>query len=109
MIHLSTAAATEIKRLQQVNSHPNSYLRITVASGGCSDLYYILDLIEHPESRDRQYESQGVAIAIDAALEATLSGLKLDYSEDLMGGGFRFHNPNAANSCSCGQSFSLAS
>jgi iron-sulfur cluster assembly protein len=31
----------------------------------------------------------------------------LDYSEDLMGGGFRFHNPNAAQSCSCGNSFSI--
>lgn len=108
MIHLSSAAATEIKRLQQINANPNSYLRIAVASGGCSDLYYILDLIDCPESRDRQYESQGVAIAVDAATEATISGLKLDYSEDLMGGGFRFHNPNAVKSCSCGQSFSLA-
>jgi Fe-S cluster assembly iron-binding protein IscA len=31
----------------------------------------------------------------------------LDYSEDLMGGGFRFHNPNAIETCGCGNSFRL--
>ena len=36
-----------------------------------------------------------------------LNGLILDYSEDLMGGGFRFNNPNAKVACGCGNSFSV--
>ncbi|WP_143438253.1 iron-sulfur cluster assembly accessory protein, partial [Hydrocoleum sp. CS-953] len=36
-----------------------------------------------------------------------LNGLTLDYSEDLMGGGFRFNNPNAKVVCGCGNSFSV--
>jgi iron-sulfur cluster assembly protein len=30
----------------------------------------------------------------------------LDYSEALIGGGFKFTNPNAAQTCGCGTSFS---
>lgn len=109
MIQLSSAAATEIKRLQQTNGNPSSYLRIAVRSGGCSDLHYVLEFIDCPQKGDRQYETQGLAIAIDPETEIAIRGLRLDYSEDLMGGGFRFHNPNATQSCSCGHSFSLAS
>jgi len=109
MIQLSSAAATEIKRLQKINDHPRSYLRIAVRSGGCSDLHYVLEFTESLETRDREYESQGIIMAIDTETEAAIQGLRLDYSEDLMGGGFRFHNPNAIQSCSCGNSFSLAS
>lgn len=108
MIQLSSAAATEVKRLQQVNGNPRSYLRIAVQAGGCSDLFYVLQLTENPEMGDREYESQGIAIVIDPQTEIAIQGLRLDYSEDLMGGGFRFHNPNAIQSCSCGHSFSLA-
>lgn len=109
MIQLSSAAAVEIKRLQKIKGNPSSYLRIAVRSGGCSDLHYVLEFIGNLETRDREYESQGIAIAIDPETEIAIQGLRLDYSEDLMGGGFRFHNPNATQSCSCGHSFSLAS
>jgi iron-sulfur cluster assembly protein len=109
MIQLSSAAAAEIKRLQKINGNPSSYLRIAVRSGGCSDLHYVLEFIDCPQKGDREYESQNIPLAIDTETEAAIQGLRLDYSEDLMGGGFRFHNPNAIQSCSCGHSFSLAS
>jgi iron-sulfur cluster assembly protein len=109
MIHLSAAAVNEIKRLQQTNQTPNSRLRIAVKPGGCSDLYYVLDFTSQPDASDRLYESQGITIVIDPKSHAVLQGLTLDYSEDLMGGGFRFHNPNAVKNCGCGHSFTLAS
>lgn len=48
-----------------------------------------------------------VQILVDRDSALYLSGLTLDYSEDLMGGGFRFRNPNIKQSCSCGISFSI--
>jgi iron-sulfur cluster assembly accessory protein len=62
-----------------------------------------LDAVQ-PE--DRICESSGIQVAVDGQSVKTLTGLTLDYSEDLMGGGFRFHNPNATASCGCGHSFS---
>jgi iron-sulfur cluster assembly accessory protein len=44
-------------------------------------------------------------IAIECSHADYLKGLMIDYSEDLMGGSFRFENPNAVRTCSCGSAF----
>jgi iron-sulfur cluster assembly protein len=105
MIELSTAAAQEVHRWSQ--SHPDSgnYLRLGVKVGGCSGLHYTLELTNLYTATDRIYQSQGINILIDLDSDRYLSALKLDYSEDLMGGGFRFTNPHAQNTCGCGLSF----
>jgi iron-sulfur cluster assembly accessory protein len=105
MIELSQAAANEIRRLQHSRLLPKSYFRISVKPGGCSQLYYTLELQEHPQSGDRSYTCQGVKILVAADSEPYIENLKLDYAEDLMGGGFRFQNPKATHTCSCGLSF----
>ena len=107
MIEISAAAAQEIKRIQQSRQKVDSYFRLTVSSGGCSGLYYKLELSESISRGDRRYESHGFFILIDEDSYSCLKELRIDYSEDLMGGGFRFHNPHASATCSCGLSFSL--
>jgi iron-sulfur cluster assembly protein len=107
MINLTKAAANEIKRLQASDREPDSPLRLAVKTGGCAGLYYILEFDPQPTQSDRHYESQGISIIVDEQSNRYLNGLKLDYSEDLMGGGFRFKNPQALASCDCGHSFSV--
>ncbi len=107
MIHLSHTAAQEIKRMQMSRGQTNSYFRFGVKSGGCSGFFYTFDLTESVQDGDRQTESEGIKILIQADSLAYVEGLKLDYAEDLMGGGFRFNNPNTINPCSCGLSFSF--
>jgi iron-sulfur cluster assembly accessory protein len=108
MIHLSQAAVNEIKRLQLSRQLANSRLRIGFKTGGCSSLYYILEFEENTATEDWLSEIEDIIVAIAPQHQSNLHGLKIDYAEDLMGGGFRFHNPNAATTCSCGQSFALA-
>lgn len=108
MICISQAAAQEIERLKLSRQKPDSRLRLRVKSGGCSGLFYNLDLESASETEqegDRLYESHGVQIAVDAQSVPYVVDLKLDYSEDLMGGGFRFQNPAAVATCGCGLSF----
>ena len=121
MIHISQAAAREIKRLKQIRQQPDNLLRLSVKNGGCAGLFYNLELdkvkpqtdvqaeIEGKEPqeqlRDRTCESNGLIVLIDEQTYSYVQGLKLDYSEDLMGGGFRFQNPNATSTCGCGLSF----
>jgi iron-sulfur cluster assembly accessory protein len=105
MINLSNAAADEIKRLQIRRQKPEARLRLSVKSGGCADLYYIIDFDEVTNPSDRIYDCSGIFVIVDEQSFNYISGLTLDYSEDLMGGGFRFHNPNAVESCGCGNSF----
>jgi iron-sulfur cluster assembly accessory protein len=107
MVQLSPAAAREIRRWQNSHRHGESYLRVGIRPGGCSGLYYTLELTNSPAESDRTRESQGIRLLVDGNHETTLENLKLDYAEDLMGGGFRFINPATANPCSCGLSFTL--
>ncbi|MFW6358096.1 MAG: HesB/IscA family protein [Chroococcales cyanobacterium] len=107
MINLSQAAAEEIKRLQVTRRKSDTYLRLGVKVGGCSGLSYTLDFDEAIQEGDRLYESRGISVIIDSQSASYLHGLNLDYSADLMGGAFRFSNPNASESCGCGHSFSV--
>lgn len=113
MIHISRNAAQEIKRIQHSRLQPDSFFRLTVTRGGCSGLFYSFQLeafspeINSPtQETELQFESNGISIIVDQNSYVYLEGTKLDYSEDLMGGGFRFENPNASSSCDCGISFS---
>ena len=122
MIQISQAAAKEIKRLKQLRQQPDNLFRLSVKSGGCSGLFYNLELdtlssqnqtketVEDSKTvlnqkQDHSYESNGVTVVVDEHTYSYVQGLKLDYSEDLMGGGFRFQNPNATSTCKCGLSF----
>ncbi len=117
MIEITQAAATEIKRVQLSRNQPDSLFRLRVKSGGCAGLFYSLELEEPARASnasddtgargDLIYESQDICAIVDELSYSSVRGLKLDYSEDLMGGGFRFQNPNATRTCSCGLSFAI--
>jgi iron-sulfur cluster assembly accessory protein len=108
MIHLTQSAANEIKRLQDSRQQHHHYFRLGVKPGGCSGWFYTLNLSETIQKSDRHYESQGISIVVDEQSDGYLQELTLDYSEDLMGGGFRFHNPAVSSICGCGQSFAAS-
>jgi len=107
MIQISNTAQQEIKRIQTTRQQQDSYLRLGVREGGCSGLYYTLDWDKEIQSSDRVYPQTDFSVVIDEKSLPYLSQLTLDYTEDLMGGGFRFKNPQATNPCSCGLSFAL--
>jgi iron-sulfur cluster assembly protein len=107
MIEISKAAIAEIERMQTVREQTDRKFRIGFANGGCEEFYYTIDLVDSIDDRDRVYQVNGVAVSIDPQQLGYLHHLKLDYSEDLMGGGFRFQNPLATSVCGCGNSFSM--
>ena len=57
---------------------------------------------------DRVFERDGVAVVVDVVSLDLLAGAEVDFVEDMMGAAFRINNPNAASSCGCGNSFSIA-
>jgi iron-sulfur cluster assembly accessory protein len=115
MIHLSPTAASEILRLrsrrrrnsQDFNSQDLMF-RLGVQSKGCLGLSYVMGFDVETRTGDQVCDCDGIPVVIDSESFPYLNGLFLDYSEDLMGGGFRFRNPNVGQSCSCGLSFSIA-
>ena len=105
MITISPTAIKEISRLKSKLSNPEALFRLQVQPGGCSGWIYSLNFAL-PTQGDRLYQSNGIDIVVDPNSIKYLNGLTLDYSEDLMGGAYRFHNPNAVTFCGCGNSFS---
>lgn len=106
MIQISSSAANEIKRLRSKQSNPDILFRLRVQAGGCSGLFYDLGFDAAGQS-DCVLDCNGIAVAIDANSLNYIQNLKIDYSEDLMGGGFRFSNSQAIATCGCGNSFSV--
>jgi iron-sulfur cluster assembly protein len=65
-----------------------------------------MDLQDQPANRDILVESNGVKVVVDPKSALYVTGSELDYIDALQDGGFKVKNPNAASSCSCGESFS---
>lgn len=107
MIQISDAAQAEIKRMQESQDKRLSCLRLDVKLGGCSGLYYTFAWETEIQSSDRVYPQTDFSVIINEKSLPYLNQLTLDFTEDLMGGGFRFQNPQATQSCSCGISFTL--
>lgn len=106
LVKLSSNAARKVATLLAKQGRPNGVLRVAVVGGGCSGLQYKMDLQDQPASRDILVESGGVRVVVDPKSALYVTGSELDYIEALQDGGFKVKNPNAATSCSCGESFS---
>ena len=107
MITLSEVAQKEVKKLLEQQNKPGLFLRIGVKGGGCSGLTYDVKLDDKLNEWDRTFEISGVKVVCDSKSFVYLDNMMIDYSTELVGGGFRFVNPNATGSCGCGTSFSV--
>jgi iron-sulfur cluster assembly protein len=84
-------------------------LRVGVRQGGCSGMSYIMDFEDVSQIRqeDEVFDYDGFKLVCDRKSLLYIYGLVLDYSDAMIGGGFQFTNPNAAQSCGCGKSFAV--
>jgi len=105
LIKVTPSAARRVNTLLQKQGRPDGVLRVSVVGGGCSGLQYKMDLQDAPANRDFLVETGGVRVVVDPKSALYVTGSELDYA-DALDGGFKVKNPNAATSCSCGESFS---
>ena len=106
LIKVTPNAARKVSSLLQKQGRPGGVLRVAVVGGGCSGLQYKMDLQDQPASRDILVESSGIKVVVDPKSALYVTGSELDFVDALQEGGFKVKNPNAASSCSCGESFS---
>ena len=109
-ISFSDAAMTQLQSLKAKQGSDELVVRMGVRAGGCSGMSYVMD-VAGPETVNEEdtvveYEG-GIRCAIDPKSLMFLHGLRLDYSDALIGGGFSFQNPNAEETCGCGKSFGI--
>jgi iron-sulfur cluster assembly protein len=107
-IQLSEAALRQVKSLRDQQGK-DLCLRVGVRQGGCSGMSYMMDFEEFGQvsPHDQVFDYDGFKIICDRKSLLYLYGLMLDYSNAMIGGGFQFTNPNAAQTCGCGKSFGV--
>ena len=98
-IILTKKAAERLTAVMKAEGNKGFGLRMEVTTGGCSGLNYNMSFEKDQKEFDKVFESQGLRI---------FCNLKsyLDFSNDILNGGFKIINPNAERTCGCGTSFS---
>ncbi len=106
MIEVTTEAATQIHSLLSGDSKLETHgLRMKVVGGGCSGLQYQLSFDDLVREIDTTIEFEGVRVIVDEKSALYLVGSRLNFVDTLQESGFKIENPNASNTCGCGQSF----
>ena len=82
-------------------------LRLGVKGGGCSGLSYVVEFADTISEQDKSYKIDDLTVVCDVKSLQFLSELTLDFETNLLKSGWRFINPKANKSCSCGESFSV--
>jgi len=83
------------------------FVRVSVTSGGCSGLSYVLDFDNESQPNDQVFEDNGMKVVTDLKSFLYLCNTTLEFSGGLEGKGFYFNNPNASRECGCGESFAV--
>ena len=106
LVRVTASASDKIFRLIERESK-GGFLRIRITGGGCNGLSYKMKFTTEPRDGDIFVLSEGVKVLVDTKTALYLRVTTLEYSDKLVAGGFKFNNPNAKASCSCGESFNL--
>lgn len=107
IVNITEKAIDHIERIFSSSTDAETKgLRLGVIGGGCSGLSYKIDFGEQKEN-DRIINFDRFNVFIDPKSSIYLRGVTLDYQDGLNGKGFIFTNPNATNTCGCGESFSV--
>lgn len=106
MIKITEEAANHIKKIMNDENLGDEYfLRCGIEGGGCSGLSYILGFDVNKTEIDIEDEQYGIKILVDNKSNLYINEAILGYTSDLLGGGLKFENPKAKNTCGCGKSF----
>ena len=105
-IFVTKNAVKKLKGVMKSDNKENYFLRMSVEGGGCSGMTYKMDFDKNQKEFDKVFKSNGLTVICDLKSWLYLKDVKIDYSDDLLNGGFKITNPNAERTCGCGTSFS---
>ena len=106
LVRLTEAAGTKVSALIE-REQAGQLLRVAITGGGCNGLSYKLRFTDKTRRGDILVRTAGSSVLVDPKTALYLKGTEIDYSTKLIAGGFKFSNPNAKASCSCGESFNV--
>jgi len=105
-IELTPAAMARVKKL--LTDAGKSGLYLAVRPAGCSGLEYVMELADAAHDGDLVKSYEGFDLYVDPeSYETALTGLLLDFQQDMLSSSFVYQNPNRKGGCGCGGSFSV--
>ena len=107
IIKLSDNAASRIKEIMTNAEKDALVVRVSVKSGGCAGMSYVMEYLKEVNPSDEVIEDKGVKVFIDPAAVMYLLGTEMDYKKEEFSSSFVFNNPNETERCGCGESFKV--
>ena len=107
IIKLSDNAASRIKEIMSGAEKNSVGVRVSVKSGGCAGMSYVMEYSKEVNPNDEVIEDKGVKVFIDPNAIMYLLGTEMDYKTDKFSSQFVFKNPNETERCGCGESFKV--
>ena len=107
IIKLSDNAASKIKEIMSNTNNSSIGVRVSVKSGGCAGMSYVMEYAKEIKPNEEIIEEKGVKVFIDPKAIIYLLGTEMDYKEDKFSSQFVFKNPNETERCGCGESFKI--
>ena len=104
-VSLTATAIEKAKALMAREQRDDLRLRLVVKAGGCSGFRYDMFFDERDNEGDAVVSFDGVEVVVDKKSAPYLDGASIDYEDTLHASGFQINNPNASNTCACGDSF----
>jgi len=104
-LEIEPGLASKFESLIAKDNRSESFIRVGVKGGGCSGYEYLLKVDTKSRPGDLETQLGSVRIVCDIKSAPYLEGAKLVASQNLIGPGFKFENPNVEKSCGCGSSF----
>ena len=107
IIKLSDNAAVRIKEIMSNAEKESIGVRVSVKSGGCAGMSYVMEYAKSTNPNDEVIEDKGVKVYVDSAAVMYLLGTEMDYKKEEFSSSFVFNNPNETERCGCGESFKI--
>ena len=107
IIKLSDNAALRIKEIMSNAEKDSLGVRVTVKTGGCAGMSYVMEYTKDVNPSDEVIEDKGVKVFIDPGAIMYLLGTEMDYKTEEFSSSFVFKNPNETERCGCGESFKI--
>ena len=107
VIKVSDNAALRIKEIMSSAEKDSLGVRVSVKTGGCAGMSYVMEYTKEVNPNDEMIEDKGVKVFVDSAAVMYLLGTEMDYKKEELSSSFVFNNPNETERCGCGESFGV--
>ena len=107
VIKVSDNAALRIKEIMSSAEKDSLGVRVSVKTGGCAGMSYVMEYTKEVNPNDEMIEDKGVKVFVDSGAIMYLLGTEMDYKKEELSSSFVFNNPNETERCGCGESFKI--